>query len=300
MLEKLSLSGNIVDLGMLLNQCPRLRVLSVTFRGTLDLLKAGLTALSDAAPLGIVLSLLGIGIPWVDDNIHAACFAILLRAAARLSPKEVVLTKNFEGCSLRKMFFDRNIKANLPCFPNTTSIEMSLNGVCFTPLPTGEFSALERLSFSPECGIIDIGTLVTRCPRLRVLKVTIAMGKITVHSASLQTLDVRSHSDTDCQGIDIVTPLLKQLHLNVCARMDVDVSISAPVVENVLCQRSYTAAMPLVFGSWRLRNMIVQTKERSNTCWQQLPQFVLCLSLNAGVRFMSVLLNLLLDLHAAS
>jgi hypothetical protein len=79
--------------------------------------------------------------------------------------------------------------------------------------------------------------------------------------------------------------------------MNVDVSISAPVVENVFWQRSYTAAMPLVFGSWRLWNMIVQT---THTCWQQLPQFVLCLSLNAGVRFMHVLLNLLLDLHATS
>jgi hypothetical protein len=160
---------------------------------------------------------------------------------------------------------------------------------------------LERLSFSRECCMIDIGTLVPRCPRLRELKVAVAMGKITVHSSSLHTLDVSIHGYRNCQGIDIVTPVLKQLHLNVSARKDIGVSISAPLVEHVSWHRSYTnQALPLLFGSWQLRTMSVHTKERNHTCWQhQLPQFhVICLYLSVGVRLCSLLLNLLvLGLH---
>jgi hypothetical protein len=127
------------------------------------------------------------------------------------------------------------------------------------------------------------------------------MGKITVHSSSLHTLDVSIHGHRNCQGIDIVTPVLKQLHLNVSARKDIGVSISAPLVEHVSWNRSYTNQdLPLLFGSWQLRAMSVHTKERNYTCWQhQLPQFhVMCLYLSVGVRLCSLLLNLLvLGLH---
>jgi hypothetical protein len=61
MLEMLSISGNIVDLNALMNRCPRLRVLRVTFRGIdLGSLEVELATLEVAVAHGLVVSLLGI------------------------------------------------------------------------------------------------------------------------------------------------------------------------------------------------------------------------------------------------
>ncbi|CAM0871047.1 unnamed protein product [Alopecurus aequalis] len=294
MLEKLTLSGNIADLDILLNRCPRLHVLSVTFCGTrLRSLKGALTALEKASALGLVVSILGIEIPWRDD-ITEARFAYLLRTVAKLSPQELVVTDNFVGSKYTA--HNNQIKANLLCFPQARSLEMSLRDVCFKSLPAGEFSMLERLSLSRLCSFVDIGTLVTRCPRLQVLKVTVSTGKITVHSASLQKLDLNWNCGTECHGIDIVTPVLKQLHVKFRAGGDISVSISAPMVENVSWQRSYTGTA-LVFGSWRLESLTAQTivgsyvmkREGMRSLKQQVPPYhVLCLHLNADVCILSV------------
>ncbi|KAK1661499.1 hypothetical protein QYE76_049658 [Lolium multiflorum] len=267
MLEKLTLSGNIAELGILLNGCPRLHVLSVTLRGMrIHSLKAALATIQKAVPLGLFLSTLGVEIPWRDD-ISAARFAYLLRTMERLSPQELVVTANLEGCYASEHF--QEIKANLPCFAHATSIEMNLQNVCFKSLKPGEFCRLERLSLPRLCNTIDIGTLVTRCPRLRVLKVTLSTGKMTVHSASLQILDVNWNSNTECHGIDIVTPVLKQLHVKVRAEWDVSVSLSASMLENLSWQCWYMSA--LVFGSWCLESFGIQTMEN-----------VMCLHLNAN------------------
>jgi hypothetical protein len=148
-------------------------------------------------------------------------------------------------------------------------------------------------------GVVNIGTLVTRCPCLQVLNATVAMSKIVVHSVSLQELYLSRNMDehTECHRIDIVTPVLKQLQLDVRAARDMGVSISAPAVERVLWRSTYTtSSLALLSVFWRLQSMSVQTVERSNvgnrddTCWQQLPLFhELCLHLsgdllNAGVR----------------
>ncbi|XP_071683264.1 uncharacterized protein [Lolium perenne] len=271
MLEKLTLSGNIVDLGILLNGCPRLHVLSVTLRGMrIHPLKAALATLQKAVSLGLVLSTLGVEIPWRDD-ISAARFASLLRTMERLSPQELVVTANLEGRSTSEHF--QEIKANLPCFAHATSIEMSLRqNVCFKSLKPGEFSRLERLSLPRLCNTVDIGTLVARCPHLRVLKVTVSTGKVMIHSASLQKLDVEWKSGMKCHGIDIITPVLTQLHVEVHAEWDIGVSISAPMVDNVSWQCSY-AGSALVFGSWYLHSFSVQTMKN-----------VMCLHLNANGR----------------
>jgi hypothetical protein len=125
------------------------------------------------------------------------------------------------------------------------------------------------------------------------------MSKIVVHSVSLQDFYLSRNMDehTECHRIDIVTPVLKQLQLDVRAARDMGVSISAPAAEKVLWRSTYTtSSLPLLSGLWRLQSMSVQTVERSNvvnrddTCWQQLPRFhELCLHLsrdllNAGVR----------------
>jgi hypothetical protein len=98
MLEKLTLSGNIADLGILLNGCPLLRILSVTLCGMgLSSLNAALSALENAAPLGLTFSTLGIEIPWGDD-IGMVRFTSLLCTMERLSPHELVITDNFDRC----------------------------------------------------------------------------------------------------------------------------------------------------------------------------------------------------------
>ena len=280
MLEKLTLSGNIVDLGILLNRCPRLHVLSVTFYGMeIRSLKAALTTLGKDAPLGLVLSSVGMEIPWRDD-ITAARFAYLLRTVARLSPQKLVISDNFHGCDFGPL--NKQIEANLPCFAQATSIEMSLPNVCVKSFSDGQFATLQRLSLSRLCSMVDIGTLVTRCPRLQVLQVTVSTGKITVHSASLQNLDVSQRDidddSTECHGIDIVTPVLTQLHVRVRAGGDMGVSIWAPMVKHVSWQCSYTGSA-LVFCSWGLQSLRVRSITQ-----QQLPPFhVLCLHLNADV-----------------
>ncbi|KAM0889252.1 hypothetical protein ACQ4PT_027821 [Festuca glaucescens] len=248
-LEKLSLSGNIADFGTLLNGCPRLRVLGVTFRGMeLSSIEAALTALQGAAPLGLMLSLLGVAIPWRDD-VDTARFNSLLRTLERLAPQEFIIREDYEGRNFST--FHKNVNADLPCFPYATSmsIRMSLQTVCFTTLPAGEFSKLEKLSLSGHYGVVDIGTLVNRCPCLQELYVTVPMSKITVHSASLQKLDLSSNMDehTECHHIDIATPMLKKLELNVHAARDMGVSISALAVEKVMWRsRSIDIVMPLL------------------------------------------------------
>jgi hypothetical protein len=281
MLEKLTVSGNIADLGILLDGCPRLRVLHVTLcRMGIRSLKAALKSLEKAALLGLVLATLGFEIPWRDD-ITMSRFAYLLRTVERLSPEELVITDNFDSC---RTTYDKQIRANLPCFANAKSIKMSLSIICFKSLKSGEFSKLERLSLR-ICSTVDIGTLVTCCPRLRALKVTVSTGKLTVHSASMQKLDVNWHPDTECHGVDIVAPKLEQLHVKVRANWDIGVSISTPMLENVSWQCLYIGS-PLVFGSWCLESFRVQTMEN-----------VMCLHLIPDVCIYLSLLNLPLDLH---
>ena len=61
MVERLSLSKNIVNVGTFLKNCLRLRVLRVTFHGVGSaMLEEALTALEAAMTLGLILSLLGI------------------------------------------------------------------------------------------------------------------------------------------------------------------------------------------------------------------------------------------------
>jgi hypothetical protein len=278
MLEKLTLSGNIADLGILLNGCPLLRILSVTLCGMgLSSLNAALSALENAAPLGLTFSTLGIEIPWGDD-IGMVRFTSLLCTMERLSPHELVITDNFDRCHGSH---DRKIKANLPCFAHARSIKMSLRNVCFESLmPAGEFSMLERISLSRCCSFINIDTLVTRCPRLRVLKATVSSGKIMVHSPSLQELDLRWNFGTKCHVIDIVTPVLKKLHVEARAGGDIGVSIAAPMLDNVSWKSSYTGPT-LVFGSWCLQSLTVETMEN-----------LMCLHLNVHVCVNLFLLNL--------
>jgi hypothetical protein len=247
-LEKVILNGNIVDLGTFLSRCPRLRTISVTFRGVaLGSLEAALATLEALEVHGVVVSLLGISVPSAQSD-----GAVLLGAAARLLPQELVFTH------LLQVQGPQHSNIDLPCFHHATSIKLNMHNICFTRLLDGEFSKLRRLSLK-GCIIDDLGTLVSRCPRLRVLKVKAATSKrdITVHSASMQELVLGTY--TECRGINIITPLLKELKMEVHADKDINVSILAPMLEKVSWQRTYTG-LPTVFGFWHLQNLSLERR----------------------------------------
>jgi hypothetical protein len=280
-LEMLSISGNIAKVDSLLKCCPRLRVLGITFRGAKpDCLVAELSTLEAAAVLGLTVSRLGIEFEGRHRVVDGPRFDYLLRAAARLAPHELLFTSHFI----------RSVDADLVCFNRTTSIEMNLYTIRFTQLQAGEFSALERLVLN-GCTITDLVTMIIRCPRLRVLKVTADMSArdVTVHSASLEELELDVQIDTECQSIQVVTPLLQQLKLKVHGRTNFHVSILAPVVEKVSWSRTYSF-VPLIFGFWWLQSLRLETiesskhKDEEGLCSQLSRVHVLSMEIGSHVR----------------
>jgi hypothetical protein len=93
---------------------------------------------------------------------------------------------------------------------------------------------------------------------LRVEGVTTSNGDIKVHSTSLQELVLGIYKE--CRAINIVTPELKQLTMEVHADGDLSTSFSAPMVDKILWRRSYTGP-DYVFGFWLLRSLILETAE---------------------------------------
>ena len=231
-LERLSLKGKIDNLGAVLDRCPCLRVLAVAFRLVDSALVESALAWIQVMRPRLTVSLLDISIPR-KDIINAAGFASLIHAPARISPQEFIFSNyNQHINGVRNI-----INAHLPWFHRATSVVLSLHNICFTQLLEQNFSALEIFSLS-ACSIIDLPTLINRCPRQRVLKLIAGKStrNITIHSTSLQELDVRVYME--CSSIDIVTPVLKQLKLGVRANMEHSMSISTPMVENISFQRS--------------------------------------------------------------
>uniref|UniRef100_A0ACD6AU02 Uncharacterized protein n=1 Tax=Avena sativa TaxID=4498 RepID=A0ACD6AU02_AVESA len=188
-LETMSISGNIADLGALLDRCPRLRLLKVTFRGVdLASLEAGLAALEAAVANGLVVSLLGINGNVGRHNIESSRFVPILDAAVRVYSQEFIFTNKFL----------EYVHVDLPCFDHTMSIEMNLHPVYFRQLQDGVFLVLERLTISESCGVVDLASLVTRCPCLRVLKVTAdTCNNVKIHSTSLQEIDLDLFGDNE-------------------------------------------------------------------------------------------------------
>jgi hypothetical protein len=160
----------------------------------------------------------------------------------------------------------------------------------FTRLLAGEFSALETLILK-GCSISDLATMIIRCPRLRVLNVTAYKSSpdVMLHSVSLEELDLRVHQDTECRSIYIVTPLLKQLKLNIDGRMNIGVSISAPMVEKFSWSHAFTS-FPIIFGIWWLQSMKFETiesykhKDEEGVCSQLPSVHVLSMNIRSNVR----------------
>ncbi|CAM0954015.1 unnamed protein product [Alopecurus aequalis] len=249
-LEMLSISGNIVEIGALLDCFPWLRQLRVTFRGVdAASLEAGLAMLESAVAQGLVVSFLGINANSGRHKVDVARFVPILGAAARIYPLEFIFTNNFHEA----------IGVDMSYFHRATSIEMELFAVCIMQPPDDKFLAFERLLLSGGCGVSDLFTLVTHCPRLLVLKVTAdttRCNNIKIHSASLQNLELCLLGYSKCHGIDIITSMFKKLKLVIYDNVDLVVSISTPMVETVslLCMYG-NAEYPIMFGFWLLQNM---------------------------------------------
>jgi hypothetical protein len=134
-----------------------------------------------------------------DDSADSTDVDSLLRAAARLAPKEFVFA--FPPGSTAS-----SIDVDLPCFRHATSIVLD-SVFFFVSVPEDvEFPALLTPSLS-GC-IVDLDSLLSRCPRLRVLRlkprrIWVEDDDLTVHSASLQELVV------DTEGIQIPQQILQ-------------------------------------------------------------------------------------------
>ena len=157
--------------------------------------------------------------------LDAGSITSLLHAAADRSPVKLALTIPIDLPHFRVTTW-----IELPRFDFATSIELDVQDVRFALSAATEFPKLETLSLS-GC-IMDLATLVPRCPRLRVLSVRTPheVDTITVHSASLQELVVSTSRFTST--IDIVAPALRKLTLALEFRgLDNSLSVVAPMVE---------------------------------------------------------------------
>uniref|UniRef100_A0ACD5Y9M5 Uncharacterized protein n=2 Tax=Avena sativa TaxID=4498 RepID=A0ACD5Y9M5_AVESA len=191
----------------------------------------------------------------------------LLRAAALLDPKEFLFV--FPS-GLVHGRHGRHV-LDLPCFHHATSIVLNL----FSPvhsydnypiigrdLPEGvEFPALETLSMS-HCYLHDTDALLSRCPRLRTLRlvaVEFNWNGLSVNSPSLEELVV---GGTCLNHVNIVAPKLMQLTISFSTDQEyaVNNSISAPKVEKLSwgCHFSKDS----MFGLWWLQHLGLQAAER--------------------------------------
>ena len=205
----------------------------VTIRGVQhSLLQAVLDARA-SCPRALPVSRLDIGIHHDVQQLgssssgppSAARVSFLLRAAAQLSPKELVFDVGADVCDSSY----RDVE--LPCFRRAVSIELSSQSFIRLGLPkrkkkrtnirnteTEFFPAFESLSLS-GC-TVDLAVLLPRCPRLRVLRLDVTAFlansvAVTVHSSSLETLHVHASSALfpgwKIDDFGIVAPALKRL-----------------------------------------------------------------------------------------
>jgi hypothetical protein len=284
--ERLSISGKILHIGAWVTCCPRLRVLRAKFRGLrAGLLEQELGSLKDALRSREVAVSIHI---WFCTHVPD-CLSILSQAAD-LSPQELVYTDS-KG--------EGQWDVTMPCFHQATSIEIEIPGISLMRPLGGELSALERLCLF-GCEIVNLDEFVSCCPRLRVLRVDgdTLLRDITVHSTSLRELVLGTYNY--CSGINIVTPELKKLTMEVRAAHGIGTSVLAPLVEKVSWRRRYTWPDPPVFGFWCLQRLSLQTTasngervlthdgDEEDESVQQLPQaHVLSISMCASVSSVS-------------
>nr|XP_051201473.1 F-box/FBD/LRR-repeat protein At5g53840-like [Lolium perenne] len=205
----------------------------------------------------------------------------LLRAAARLEPEELVFT-------IDKV---KGSHVDVPYFRRAASIVLKANtfSAPFHMPPGVEFVALDTLSLS--CSITGLDDLISRCPRLRVLRLKVPTKNylVMVHSTSLQQLFVNTRDGTS--RVDIDAPVLRRLSMSLRPYRQLDISVMAPMMETIswYCSYCYVRLAP-GFGSWRLNELRIQMAQRQ----EELPSLhidasMVCpLFLNYSLRLPSV------------
>ncbi|OQU89950.1 hypothetical protein SORBI_3002G302200 [Sorghum bicolor] len=188
--------------------------------------------------------------------LDAGSVTDLLHASADRSPVKFALTIPVD---LRR--FDFTTWVELPRFDFATSIELDVQNVHFALSAATEFPALETLSLA-GC-IMDMATLVPRCPLLRALSVTRTpdeVDTITVHSESLQELVVSTFRSTST--IDIVAPALRKLTMAMDRGIDNSLSVVAPMVEEVTWRCLYYSTYIGIGKMWRVGSLKVRAVEK--------------------------------------
>ncbi|KAM3262595.1 hypothetical protein ACQJBY_052992 [Aegilops geniculata] len=224
-------------------------------------------ALARAARPEVWLYHLDIRVPWQDDTLLAASISSLLRAAAALSPVDMLFVLSPDvhvprwdlpvyhyqhhllplELRLRLEELDRSTQisppppwVDLPRLCRATTIDLRARHLRLRQ-PSSGFPSLETLSLT-GCHV-DLAALIPRCPRIRVLRVDnnglAAIDSINVHSASLEELSVESR-DTWTSCVDVKAPVLEQFKVSFHARGDLRVSVSAPMVEKFSWRCCYT------------------------------------------------------------
>ncbi|CAM0909271.1 unnamed protein product [Alopecurus aequalis] len=220
-------------------------------------------------PPAPAISLLEIRVPRQNRRVPRehwpvrADVATLTRAAERLAPERLVLALPRTGSTPHPG------DVQLPCFHRAASIVMESLPFVLRALAAdgGEFAMLLKLCLL-DCIVVDddLGALLSRCPRLRVLQLrpkgTTWRGvrkRRTVHSATLLKLIVDSEH-VWLRHIDIVAPMLKQLRLRFPVYEPASISISASMLEKVSWHCWYEKD-PIGFGLWGLRMVRLETAE---------------------------------------
>ncbi|KAM0843570.1 hypothetical protein ACQ4PT_057606 [Festuca glaucescens] len=196
-----------------------------------------------------------------DTAPTGPCVTSLLRAAARLSPEELVfnLPLGVENLSTA---------AELPCFQRATSIELGALFLFIEAPPSDcPFPMLTTLVLS-GITVHALTALVPRCPRLRVLRFATRRPSqwnwgerdIRVHSASLQELVLES--EASLRYIEVATPKLNQLTMSTVSCVDFSLSVLAPKAEKVSWRCDYGLdGVHTGFGLWRLDMLSLTTTE---------------------------------------
>ncbi|CAM0908849.1 unnamed protein product [Alopecurus aequalis] len=227
--------------------------------------------------------LLALGLDDGPDLISALPDDLLLLILARLecaaaAVRTGVLSRRWHGLwpRLRRFIFRDvslpSLEAALGRFPPPPPAVSLLQIRC---VPAGiEFPALETLSLS-GC-TADFDALLSRCPRLRTLRLADApfhKGDLRINSPLLHELVVAG-GNWICR-LHIVAPVLKQLTMYIHLSRELNISILAPMMEKVLWDCSITGSTK--FGFWRVRKLSLQTPERQG----QLPP----LHIHANIKF---------------
>lgn len=202
------------------------------------------------------LSILDINVP-KRFKFSAAGVASLLRTAARLAPVELTIIV----WGNRK---DIDIAVELPCFDRATSIKLELGDVKLAPAAAGgEFPLLERLSVA-GCRL-STASLISQCPHLRALELRRSdhPDVLRVHSTKIEELVIDGDISSWLGAVDIDAPVLKKFTMNTIIDREFSMSLSAPMVENLLwhCHFSGPGSMVAIDGGWTLSKLKLSRKK---------------------------------------